>query len=239
MMILFAGFAAMFAVFAILEALAPRQHPPRIAYWKLKCLAAMACYFAVAFGGPLLWDTLIARHALFDASRLPLWAQVAGGFLVYEAGVYTWHRTMHGVGPIWRHVHQAHHSAERLDVWGAVWFHPLDVAGFSLVGSLALVGIFGVGLEAATTISLMAMFCGLFQHTNIRTPRWLGLLVQRPESHAVHHQRGIHRHNYGDVPWFDMLLGTYRNPARAPDEAGFFDGASSRIGSLLIGRKLA
>ena len=68
---------------------------------------------------------------------------------------------------------------------------------------------------------------------------WLGLLVQRPESHAVHHQRGIHRHNYGDVPWFDMLLGTYRNPARAPDEAGFFDGASSRIGSLLIGRKLA
>lgn len=122
---------------------------------------------------------------------------------------------------------------------GAVWFHPLDVAGFSLVGSLALVGIFGVGLEAATTISLMAMFCGLFQHTNIRTPRWLVLLVQRPESHAVHHQRGIHRHNYGDVPWFDMLLGTYRNPARAPDEAGFFDGASSRIGSLLIGRKLA
>ncbi len=201
--------------------------------------AAMASYFAIAFGGPMTWDALFARHTLFDASALPLWAQIAGGFLVYEAGLYAWHRTMHSVEPLWRHLHQAHHSAERLDVWGALWFHPLDVAGFSLVGSLALVGLFGVGLEAAITVSLLTMFCGLFQHTNIRTPRWLGLFIQRPESHAVHHARGVHRYNYGDVPWFDMLLGTYRNPEHAPRDAGFFDGASSRIGALLIGRKLA
>ena len=155
--------------------------------------AAMASYFAIAFGGPMTWDALFARHTLFDASALPLWAQIAGGFLVYEAGLYAWHRTMHSVEPLWRHLHQAHHSAERLDVWGALWFHPLDVAGFSLVGSLALVGLFGVGLEAAITVSLLTMFCGLFQHTNIRTPRWLGLFIQRPESHAVHHARGVHR----------------------------------------------
>jgi sterol desaturase/sphingolipid hydroxylase (fatty acid hydroxylase superfamily) len=146
---------------------------------------------------------------------------------------------MHTLDPLWRHLHQTHHSAERLDVWGAFWFHPLDLAGFSLVGSLMLVGVFGVSLEAAIAITLIALFCNMFQHANIKTPRWLGYIIQRPESHAVHHQRGVHRFNYGDVPWFDMVFGTFRNPERAPDEAGFFDGGSSKLWSLFIGRKLA
>jgi hypothetical protein len=29
----------------------------------------------------------------------------------------------------------------------------------------------------------------VFQHTNIRTPQLLGYIVQRPESHSVHHAR--------------------------------------------------
>jgi sterol desaturase/sphingolipid hydroxylase (fatty acid hydroxylase superfamily) len=239
MPIILGGFATLFSIFAIWEWIAPRQAAPKVAHWRLKCAAAIACYFAISFGGPLMWDATIAQHALFNAAALPFWVQVLGGFLAYEAGVYAWHRTMHMVDPLWRHVHQAHHSAERLDVWGAFWFHPLDVAGFSLVGSLALVGAFGVSLEAAITLNLIALFCNMFQHANIRTPHWMGYLIQRPESHAIHHQRGVHRYNYGDVPWFDMLFGTFRNPDRAPEEAGFFDGASSRLWSLLIGRKLA
>lgn len=239
MTILLGGFAAMFAVFAILEALAPRQAAPKVAHWRLKCALAIVLYFVVSFGGPMVWDATIARHALFNASALPLWQQIAGGFVVYELGVYGWHRTMHNVDPLWRHLHQTHHSAERLDVWGAFWFHPLDVAGFTLVGSLALVGVFGVSLEAAVAVNLMALFCNMFQHANIKTPHWLGYLIQRPESHAVHHQRGVHRFNYGDVPWFDILFGTFRNPKTAPTEAGFFDGASTKLWSLLIGRKLA
>ncbi len=232
------GFFALFSLFATLEWLAPRQPVPRVPYWHLRCGLSILGYFAVAFGGPLLWDQLFASWTLLDASSLPPWSQVTGGFLVYELGIYTWHRTLHAADPLWRLLHQTHHSAERLDVWGALWFHPLDVAGFSLVGSFTLVGLFGVGYDAAITINLMALFCGLFQHTNIRSPRWVGYLVQRPESHAVHHQRGVHRFNYGDVPWFDMVFGTYRNPETAPAEAGFFDGASGHVGALLIGRKL-
>ena len=37
---------------------------------------------------------------------------------------------------------------------------------------------------------------------NVRTPQWLGYLVQRPESHSVHHQRGVHAYNYSDLPLF-------------------------------------
>ena len=52
----------------------------------------------------------------------------------------------------------------------------------------------------------------LFYHWNVRTPRWLGTIVQRPESHCVHHQEQLHRHNYADLPVFDLLFGTYLNP---------------------------
>jgi len=78
-----------------------------------------------------------------------------------------------------------------------------------------------------------------FQHANIRTPRWLGLFVQRPESHAVHHQRGLHACNYSDLPLWDMLFGTYCNPAVWAGQAGLHDGASNRIGEMLIGRDVS
>ena len=73
----------------------------------------------------------------------------------------------------------------------------------------------------------------MFQHANIKTPRWLGYIVQRPESHCVHHERGVHRFNYSDLPLWDMVFGTFRNPAEWQGEAGFYKGASSRVLEML------
>jgi sterol desaturase/sphingolipid hydroxylase (fatty acid hydroxylase superfamily) len=229
----------LFALFAVLDLLAPARSLPGVTLWRTRGVVSFALYFAVAILGPTFWDAAIANYTLFDASAVPLWLQIAGGFLLLELGVYLWHRTMHSVELLWRGVHQLHHSAERIDIWGAFWFHPLDMLGWALLGSLMLVGVFGVSLEAAIPISVMAAFCSMFQHANLRTPRWLGYLITRPESHALHHERGAHRFNYGDVPWFDMVFGTFRNPEKAPAEAGFFDGSSNRILALLLGRKLA
>jgi sterol desaturase/sphingolipid hydroxylase (fatty acid hydroxylase superfamily) len=41
---------------------------------------------------------------------------------------------------------------------------------------------------------------------------WLGYFIERPESHSLHHQRGVHRHNDADLPVLDMLFGTFHNP---------------------------
>jgi sterol desaturase/sphingolipid hydroxylase (fatty acid hydroxylase superfamily) len=239
MTILLTIIGVLFALFAALDLLAPARSLPNVALWRSRGVLSFVLYFAAAVLGPAFWDATIANHTLFDASVLPLWAQIGGGFLILELGVYLWHRTMHSVPLLWRGVHQMHHSAERIDIWGAFWFHPFDMIGWALLGSLMLVGVFGVSLEAAIPISVMAAFCSMFQHANLRTPRWLGYLITRPESHALHHQRGVHRFNYGDVPWFDMVFGTFRNPEKAPAEAGFFDGSSDRILALLVGRKLA
>jgi sterol desaturase/sphingolipid hydroxylase (fatty acid hydroxylase superfamily) len=146
---------------------------------------------------------------------------------------------MHNTPTLWRWFHQMHHSAERVDIWGALYFHPFDTLGFTLVGSLALVLGFGVSAEAAIVVNLMATFCSLFQHANVKTPHWLGFIITRPEAHSYHHERNIHARNYGDVPWFDMLLSTYYNPPEFNGEVGFYEGSSKKLMPMLAGRLIA
>ena len=130
-----------------------------------------------------------------------------------------------------------HHSAERLDTFGAFWLSPMDMIGFTMTGSIGLVVIAGVNVEAATAIMLITFFFAVFQHMNIRTPRWLGYIVQRPESHSYHHAVGLHRNNYADIPLYDLLFGTFSNPKYAM-ETGFYPGASERITDMLLCRDI-
>ena len=62
--------------------------------------------------------------------------------------------------------------------------------------------------------------------------------MQRPEGHSVHHTRGVHAYNYGNLSLWDLLFGTFRNPAEFAAEAGFYEGASARVGAMLLGRDI-
>ena len=229
----------LFGAFAAIDLLTRARRFPEVTLWRLKGLAFMLLYLSISTYAPLLWDGWLGEHRLIAADTFPFWAQLAGGFLLLELGIYAWHRTMHNVPFLWRWMHQMHHSAERIDIWGALYFHPFDILGWSLLGSLALVGLFGIGAEAAILIALASTFMGLFQHANIRTPRWLGYLIQRPESHALHHEREVHARNYGDLPLFDMLFGTFENPRTFEGQVGFYEGGSKRMGAMLAGRLIA
>jgi sterol desaturase/sphingolipid hydroxylase (fatty acid hydroxylase superfamily) len=229
----------LFAGFAAVDLVARARVFPHVPLWQLKGIAFTLLYFSVATFAPLMWDGLLGRYQLVDGSAWPFWAQVAAGFVVLEFLIYAWHRTMHNVQPLWRWFHQMHHSAERVDIWGAFYFHPFDMIGWALIGSFALVLGIGLTAEAAIVVAAVSTFCSMFQHANIRTPHWLGYIVTRPESHSVHHQRDVHAYNYGDVPWFDMLFGTFRNPKVFDGQVGFFDGSSRQVGAMLIGREIA
>ncbi|MAR90427.1 MAG: fatty acid hydroxylase [Pseudomonadales bacterium] len=220
------------------EALFPARPLPKVAFWKTKGLIGFVSYMLVSTYLPLLWDGFLAQFQFWSINHWALPMQVVVGFLVYESMHYIWHRSMHASDFLWQHIHQMHHSAERLDSFGAFWLSPLDMAGFTLVGSAALVLVIGVSPEAATIILLALVFCAVFQHLNIRTPQWLGYLIQRPESHSHHHGKGIHRDNYADVPWFDLLLGTFHNPI-SHSENGFYQGATNRIVEMLFGRDVS
>jgi len=200
-------------------------------------IAAFVVYFYLSSYLPILTDSYLAPWQIFDLTSLPTWAQFILGLLAFEGVLYAWHRTMHTVTPLWLSFHQMHHSAERLDTFGAFWFSPIDMLGFTFIGSLALVLLVGINASAATAILLTTFFFAVFQHSNINTPRWLGYFVQRPESHSYHHAQGVHKHNYADLPIFDILFGTFKNPERHYD-TGFYYGASYRVVDMLMWRDL-
>jgi hypothetical protein len=133
---------------------------------------------------------------------------------------YIWHRLRHSVPLLWR-FHQLHHSAERLDVSGAFLFHPIETVAVAFLISVTSTALLGVSTDAAAVAGTIGFFLACFEHANIRTPRWLGYLVQRPESHSIHHARGVHASNYADLPIYDILFGTFKNPADREPNLGF------------------
>lgn len=229
---------AIFASLAAWEALFPARVLPQSPWWRLRGITAFFVYFFVSSYLPLMWSDYLAPLALFDLSGWGIAGGAAAGVLVYEFLVYCWHRTMHGVTPLWRTFHQLHHSAERIDIYGALWFSPLDMAGWAMVSSVALT-LIGIAPEAITLVILATSFLAIFQHANIRTPRWLGYFIQRPEAHSLHHARDVHRYNYSDLPIFDMLFGTYRNPRDFAQHSGFYHGASHRLVDMLLFRDVS
>lgn len=216
------------------EALFPARKLPKISYWKLKGFLAFSLFFFLSSYLPMIWDTYLSKYQLFDLTILgTAWGAIAG-VLVYELGVYIWHRSMHNSNILWKVFHQMHHSAERMDSYGAFYFSPMDMIGFTFLGSLCLVIIAGFTAEASTLIILITTFLSIFQHSNIKTPVWVGYIIQRPEAHAIHHAKGIHAYNYSDISFFDILFGTFKNPKGYEHETGFYHGASSKIGDMLL-----
>jgi sterol desaturase/sphingolipid hydroxylase (fatty acid hydroxylase superfamily) len=230
------GVLALYGVLMAWEALAPGRTLPMVKGWLPRALGSFGVYFYLSSYLPLIWDEYLAAYQLFDASGLGVLPGAGIGLAVYELVVYVWHRTMHQTSWLFRSFHQMHHSAERLDTFGAFYFSPLDMVGLTLVGSLSLSLVVGLSAQAVTVFLFVTMFLGIFQHTNVKTPRWLGYFLQRPESHTIHHGKGLHKYNYSDLPVFDILFGTFRNPKGYEMETGFYQGASARVSDMLLCR---
>lgn len=187
----------------------------------------------------VLWGRLYGDYHLFDSSGLGILTGAVLGLIVYQLVHYAYHRAAHEWNWLWRAGHQMHHSAEGLDAFGAYYLHPFDAAMFTTWSSLVFFPLLGLSIESALIAALFLTFNAMFQHANMATPQWLGYLIQRPESHNVHHARGVHRYNYADLPVIDMLFGTFRNPASSDAPVGFYEGASSRLPEMLIGRDVS
>jgi sterol desaturase/sphingolipid hydroxylase (fatty acid hydroxylase superfamily) len=224
-------FLALFAV----ERLFPARPLPKVSFWVLK-----GFLFFIVFGAlNAIVPAIIAEAVTKRATPVNLqFLGLAGVPVVLVASDiigYWVHRFLHRVHFVWRWSHQMHHSAERLDMAGAVYFHPFDLA-IQIGVPTAFVALLGVTPEAGALAGFLGFALAMFQHLNVKTPRWLGYLILRPEQHSVHHQRGVHAYNYGNFSFMDLIFGTFRNPEGFSAEQGFWDGASAKVGSMLIGR---
>jgi sterol desaturase/sphingolipid hydroxylase (fatty acid hydroxylase superfamily) len=230
---------AMYAGLMLWEAVTPGRDLPKIPYWKIRGLSVFAFYFYLSSYLPIYLDQFLAPYQLLNLTGLGVVGGGLFGVLLYEFGVYIWHRAMHKSDWLWRIFHQMHHSVERIDTYGAFYFSPMDMIGWTVLGSLCFTLFTGLAPQAITIMLLTTTFLGIFQHANIKTPRWLGYIIQRPESHTIHHAKNIHAYNYSDLPLFDILFGTFKNPKSFDKETGFYNGASKRILDMLLFRDIA
>jgi sterol desaturase/sphingolipid hydroxylase (fatty acid hydroxylase superfamily) len=225
---------SIFLTLMVAEEVFPGRPLPKIKYWKIKGLTAFVIYFFLSTYLPMFWNEFLGSYQLFDMTALGDYWGALVALLIFELGVYFWHISMHKSNILWRVFHQMHHSAERVDTYGAFFFSPMDMIGFTFLSSLAMVWIGGFTVQATIYALYGTTFLAIFQHVNLKTPVWLGYIFQRPESHSLHHEKGVHAYNYSDLPLFDILLGTFKNPKEFATQTGFYDGASSRIGDMIL-----
>ncbi|HEX9294568.1 MAG TPA: sterol desaturase family protein [Polyangiaceae bacterium] len=230
-------FPLSFFTMLALEHFLPGRPQPEIRFWKVKAILFFLVRPVIAIGLPALVAQVLHRGMLLNLSQLPLAADAFLAFLADTLIFYWVHRLMHRVNWIWRWTHQLHHSAERVDVAGFAYVHPLEMVLLVTIGS-CVAALLGPSPAASFIASYAFFLIGLFLHANLRTPRWIGYILPRPEMHAIHHQRGVHAYNYG-IPVWDMLFGTFRNPKEWNGEAGFWNGASRRVGAMLLGRDVS
>jgi sterol desaturase/sphingolipid hydroxylase (fatty acid hydroxylase superfamily) len=221
-------------IFLIVERIRPaRQFPPRKG-WQWIGIAFLIVIGTINVVVPLLipGDWLEA-HRWLDGTKLGVVGGTIVGFIVSEGFIYAYHRMAHRVDFIWRALHQLHHSPNRVDIPGSVLFHPLEMVAQVAINLFATVIVLGLDPLAAALVGYLLVLYSYFQHWNVRTPQWLGYIIQRPESHCVHHRLGLHYYNFADLPLWDILFGTFRNPREFRGECGFEQNGDRKLGAML------
>jgi sterol desaturase/sphingolipid hydroxylase (fatty acid hydroxylase superfamily) len=227
-------FVAAIAMMSV-EAIRPGRHWPRVAGWWLRAALLNSVQTASVLLAGVTYDRWLRAHRPWAADGLGLAGGALTGYLAITFIYYWWHRWRHASPLLWRWLHQVHHSAQRIEVATSFYKHPAEILANGLLSSAILYLLVGLAPPAAALAVALTGLAELFYHWNVATPRWLGYVVQRPESHCVHHEQGLHAFNYSDLPLWDMLFGTFRNPARWDARCGFGGGGERRLLQMLRG----
>jgi sterol desaturase/sphingolipid hydroxylase (fatty acid hydroxylase superfamily) len=218
------------------EIACPGRAWPRVAGWWLRAALLNGFQAGIIYVAGVVWDGWLVQHRLWSADGFGVAGGALVGYLTLTFVYYWWHRFRHRSDFLWRCFHQLHHSPQRIEVITSFYKHPSEIIANMLLSSTVMYLLVGLGPEAAAGAMLLSGLAELFYHWNVPTPHWLGYLVQRPESHCVHHQEGLHSYNYGDLPVWDMLFGTFRNPRRWQARCGFGPEGEHRLIELLGGK---
>ena len=208
-------------VMIAVEITRPGRSWPKVTGWWTRAALLNGCQVAIAYLAGFLWDGWMLRHRPWSADALGVTGGATTGYLVITFVYYWWHYWRHRYNFLWRWLHQVHHSPQRIEIITSFYKHPFELVANSILSSAILYLFVGVGRESAAYAVLITGLAELFYHWNVRTPYWLGFIVQRPESHRIHHQEGVHAYNYADLPLWDMLFGTFRNPRHWDARCGF------------------
>ena len=228
----------LFAIFFLsAERLFPGRALPHSPGWYSRAILLNVVQLAVVILAGYTWNRWLQGPALvrIDGQFPPL----VQGFIGWFVGTfffYWWHRARHSVQLLWNVFHQIHHSASRIETLTSFYKHPLEIVVNSMLSSAILYVLLGASVEAAAWYSFFAAVGEFYYHSNLKTARWTGWFIQRPEQHSVHHQLGVHHYNYGDITWWDRLFGTFKEPETFVPRCGYEKGREQRLLEMLAFR---
>ena len=215
------------------ERLAPGRELPAAPGWYVRAVLMNIMQITLIGVGGLLWNEYFRGHALLELGD---WSNsVAEGAFYWFVGTfifYWWHRLRHANG-FWLVFHQIHHSPSRIELLTSFYKHPIEIAADSILAGFFIYCLFGGSAEAGAWTSFFGALGEYFYHSNIRTPKWLGWFIQRPEHHSIHHQLGVHKYNFGDITWWDRMFGTFNDTDRFAERCGFPEDHDTRLVEML------
>ncbi|QDG52301.1 sterol desaturase family protein [Persicimonas caeni] len=223
-------------VMIAVELASPAREWPDVAGWWGRAILFNGIQVAAVYFAGVAWDGWMADHRLWSLDSLGPTLGGLVGYLVLTFVYYWWHRARHESQFLWNWLHQLHHSPRRLEIITSFYKHPIEIVTNALISSAVVYLLVGLSPTQAAYATLLSGLAEFFYHWNVKTPHWVGYIMQRPESHCVHHQRGLHRYNYGDLPLWDMLFGTFHNPKNWDDDCGFEADEELQVMDMLAGR---
>jgi sterol desaturase/sphingolipid hydroxylase (fatty acid hydroxylase superfamily) len=223
-------------VMIVIEKLSPGRNWPHVSGWWWRVTLLNVLQVGSIWIAGLFLKRWMMTHRAWATEEFGRIGAALFGYFILTFVYYWWHRWRHEIPFLWRWCHQLHHSPQRIEVITSFYKHPFELIANSVISSLVLYAI-GLDPASATLTAIMSGIAELFYHWNVKTPYWLGFLVQRPESHCVHHQEGLHHYNFSDLPLWDMLFGTFHNPRRWNKRCGF-GVAEYRLLAMLRGKEV-
>lgn len=225
---------AIFVLCFVIERLIPGWKLPHVRTWPIRVLLLNFVQIGVVTLAGYTWEVWLSSWSFFHFSKF--FSPLLSGLIAYFIATfifYWWHRARHEFDFLWVGFHQIHHSPQRLEVITSFYKHPGEMIVNSIIGSVLVYTVLGLSIEAGIIYTACTALGEFFYHTNIKTPRWIGYIFQRPEMHRIHHQFEKHKNNYGDIVWWDMLFGTYDNPKEWSKTCGFTPENEERLLAML------
>jgi sterol desaturase/sphingolipid hydroxylase (fatty acid hydroxylase superfamily) len=224
-------FAGMLTLVAVWEVVAPRRAPSfsRLARWpsNLGIVALNSLVVRVVFPVAAVGVAVLAESrgwGLAHIIELPYWLTVMLAVVILDFAIYIQHVMVHAVPVLWR-LHRMHHADLDYDVTTGARFHPIEIV-LSMAIKFAVIALIGAPALAVVIFEVLLNATAMFNHGNIRLPlaldkvlRWF---VVTPDMHRVHHSIVPHEtnSNFGfNLPWWDRLMGTYRDQPAAGHDA--------------------
>ena len=225
-------FATIF--FLIIERLKPGRKLPKIKNWYYQAILINLVQLLITLATARLWIEIFGEISLFKISNWQ--SQILQGLFAWFIGTfffYWWHRVRHLKG-FWLIFHQIHHSPSRIEAITSFYKHPIEILSDAILSALILYPLLGCSMMGAFWYNCFAGIGEYLYHSNIKTPKWFRYFIQTPELHSIHHQFGVHKYNFGDIPIWDRIFGTYKDTTEFAERCGFPKNAENKLKEMLL-----